>query len=66
MTTNPFADLWADACTEWRHTLEGRGLGDQQDLEMRWISYLNDRNRDRIELSNGSSDGQPETDFRRG
>lgn len=63
MTTNPFADLWTDACTEWQHTFEGPGLGDRQDLEKRWILFLNDCNRVRIDLSNGSPHGHPETDF---
>lgn len=48
MTTDPFAAFFADAHRQWRTTLEQGGLGDKQELERRWQSYLHDADRSRL------------------
>jgi hypothetical protein len=51
MTTDPFAAFFADAHRQWRTTLEQGGLGDKQELERRWQSYLHDADLDRMKYT---------------
>jgi hypothetical protein len=51
MTTDPFAAFFADAHRQWQTTLEQGGLGDKQELESRWQSYLHDADRDRMKYT---------------
>ena len=48
MTTDPFAAFFTDAHEQWRTMLEQGGLGDKQELELLWQSYLHDADRSRL------------------
>ena len=65
MTHDPFAAFFVDAHRQWQQTFEQGGLGNKQDLEMQWQSYLHDCNRDRIETTPGVKDEQSKAFVRR-